>query len=119
MRAYINEVWGMLGNLFTEYKVSVIPRKKNQVADSLAITAGNFKVPIYSKKKYKIAIANRPSIIENSKYCQVFEYHLHIIFFFGVMRWVCKYIDRHRKPKYRKILGKCTISWRRCWIEKV
>ena len=68
----------MLGNLFTGYKVRLIPIKENQVVDSLSTTIGNFKVPIYSKKKYKIDIVNRPSIPDNSKYWKVFEYEPHI-----------------------------------------
>ena len=43
-------------------------RRENQVVDSLATTVGNFKVPIYSKKKYKITVVNRSSIFYNSKY---------------------------------------------------
>ena len=66
----------MLGNFFTEYKVRVIPKKENQVVDSLATTAGNFKVPIYSKKKYKIEIVNVSSIPDNSRYWKVFEDYL-------------------------------------------
>ena len=67
MRAFKNEVWDMLGNLFTKYKVRVIPIRENQVVDSLATTSRNFKVSIYSKKIYKIAVVNRPSIPNNSK----------------------------------------------------
>ena len=78
IREYINEVWDMLGNFFTKYKVRVVPIRENQVANSLATTAGNFKVPIYSKKKYKIVVVNRPSIPDNSKYWQVFEDDLQI-----------------------------------------
>ena len=55
MRAYKNEVWNMLGIFFTKYKVRVIPKRE-------------YQVPIYSKKKYKIAVVNRPSIPDNSKY---------------------------------------------------
>ena len=73
MRAYMNEVLDMLRNLFTEQKVTVIPIIQNQMTDSLATTTRNFKVPIYSNKKYKIEVVNRPSIPENSKYWKVFE----------------------------------------------
>ena len=71
----------MLGNLFTQDKIRLIPRRENQVADSLATIARNFKVPIYSKKKYKIAVVNRPSIPDNSKYWQVFEDDLQLKLF--------------------------------------
>ena len=78
MRAYRNEVWDMLGNFFTKHRVRVIPRLENQVAYSMATTARNFKVPIYSKNKYNITVVNRPSIPDNSKYWQVFEDDLQI-----------------------------------------
>ena len=78
MRAYINAVWDMLGIFFTQYKVRVVPRIENQVVDSLATTARNFKVPIYSKNKYKITVVNRTSILDNSKYWLVFEDDLQI-----------------------------------------
>ena len=51
---------------------------ENQVVDSLATTAGNFKTPIYSQKKYKIQVVNRPSIPDKSKYWQVFDDDMHI-----------------------------------------
>ena len=78
MREYRNEEWDMLGNFFTEHRIIVIPRIQNQVDDSLATTTGNFKAPIYSKKKYKIEIVNRPSIPEYSKCWKVFEDDIHI-----------------------------------------
>ena len=67
MRAYRNEFWDMFGNYFIEHKIRVVPRIKNQVVDSLVITTSNFKTPIYSQKKYKIQVVNRPSILDNSK----------------------------------------------------
>ena len=73
MRAYRNEVWNMLGNFFIKHKVMVIPKMQKQVADSLANTIGNFKVPIYSNKKYKMEIVNGPSIPGKYKYWKVFE----------------------------------------------
>ena len=71
----------MLGNFFTKHNIRVIPKIQNQVADSVATIAGNFKATIYSKKKYKIEIVNRPSIPENLKYWKVFEDDLHIKIF--------------------------------------
>ena len=68
MRAYRNEVWDMLGNFFNEHRVMLIPRIQNSIVDSLDTTAGNFKFSIYSNKKYKIEVVNRPSIPYNSKY---------------------------------------------------
>ena len=68
----------MLGNFFTEHKFKVVPKLENQVADSLATTTGNFKILIYSKKKYKITVVHRTSIHDNSKYWKLFENDLQI-----------------------------------------
>ena len=78
MREYRNEVWGMLGIFFMEHRVRVVPIRENQVVYSLDTTAGNFKIPIYSKNKYKIAVVHISSIPDNSKYWQVFEDDLQI-----------------------------------------
>ena len=51
MRAYRNEFWDMFGNYFTEHKIRLVPRIENQVVDSLATTAGNFKTAIYLSKE--------------------------------------------------------------------
>ena len=50
MSGYQNEVWEMLGNFFTEHRVEVVPILENQVANSLATTAGNFNVPYIQKR---------------------------------------------------------------------
>ena len=73
MRAYMNEVWDMFGNYFTEHSVKVIPRYGNTVAYSLEIAARKFKNPTAGKRKYKVDIVSRPSIPDNTKYWQVFE----------------------------------------------
>ena len=81
MRAYRNEVWDMLGNFFNEHRVMVILRIQKRITDALATTAGNFNIPIYSNKNYKIGFVNRPSIPENSKYQKLFEGDLQIKIF--------------------------------------
>ena len=72
MMAYINEVWDIFGNYFTEHKFKVIPRRENGVVDSLAKTTSKFKTLLYSRKKYKVEVVNRRSIPDNSKYWHVF-----------------------------------------------
>ena len=72
MMAYINEVWDIFGNYFTEHKFRVIPRRENGVVDSLAKIDSKFKTLLYSRKKYKVEVVNRPSIPDNSKYWHVF-----------------------------------------------
>ena len=78
MRAYKNEVLDMLGNFFSEHRVMVIPRIENRIVDSLATIARKFKIPIYSNKKYKTEVVNRPSIPNNSNYWKFFEDDLQI-----------------------------------------
>ena len=63
----------MLGNFFSEHKVMVIPRIHNKITNSLAYAAGDFKIHVYSNRKYEIEVVNMPSIPDNSKYWQVFE----------------------------------------------
>ena len=45
----------------------------NELADSLAIAASNFKVPLDVKTTYDVQIKHRPSIPDNIKHWQVFE----------------------------------------------
>ena len=59
MRAYINEVWDMLGNFFNEHRVMVIPRIQNKITDSLDFAAGAFKILIYPNIKYENEVVNR------------------------------------------------------------
>ena len=63
----------MFRNYFTKQKVQVIPRYDNTVVDSLETTAGKFETPTIGKRKYKVDIVNRPSILDNTRYWQVFK----------------------------------------------
>ena len=63
----------MLGNLFTEHAIQVVPRHENLVADSLAVATRKFETPVTGQREYQEEIVNRPSIPDNSKYWQVFE----------------------------------------------
>ena len=42
------------------------------MADSLDIVASNFKIPIFSNKKFEIHVKHRPSVPNNLWYWQVF-----------------------------------------------
>jgi len=64
MRAYINAVLDMIEN-FTEYNIYVIPRSQNNIVDSLAIVASNFKLPVYPSIKYDIEVRHVPIIPDN------------------------------------------------------
>ena len=85
LRAYINEVWDMFGNYFTEHKIRVISRYENMLVDSLDIVAGKYKTPTASQRKYKVDIVNRPSTLDHSKYWQAFEDYMQIKIFFRVV----------------------------------
>jgi hypothetical protein len=60
-------------NFFSEYDISFIPREENSMTDSLVVSAINFKIPIPPKLKYDVEVKYRPSILDNVKYCKVFE----------------------------------------------
>ena len=74
MRAYRIEVWDMFDNYFIEHTIRVVPRCENMIIDSLAVAAGRFKTPVAGRREKKVGIRNRPSIPDNSKNWQVFEY---------------------------------------------
>ena len=64
----MSEVWDMLGNFFNEHREIVIHIIQNKIAYCLEIVAGNFKIQVYSNRKYKIEVVNRPSIPNISNY---------------------------------------------------
>lgn len=64
MKQYSNVVLDIL-RIFPEYTLSVVPRTQNLMADSLATTASNFKIPIFSNKKFEIHVKHRPSVPNN------------------------------------------------------
>ena len=67
-----NEIWDSIANFFSEHRVMVIPKIQNKIENYLAKTIENFKICVYSNKKYKIEVVNTPSILDNSKYWKVF-----------------------------------------------
>jgi hypothetical protein len=70
---YINEVWDMIDSFSLDFNISFVPREENYVADSLAVSTSNFKVPLPPKLKYEVEIKYRPSIPDNVKHWKVFE----------------------------------------------
>jgi hypothetical protein len=58
---------------FSKYNLSVIPKGKNQITDSLATSASVFKIPMFPNRKYEIEVQHRPAMPNNIKYWQVFE----------------------------------------------
>jgi ribonuclease HI len=78
LRSYKNQVWDLIDSFFLAFNISFIPRGENTVADSLAISARNFRVPLAPKIKYDVEVRYRPSIPDNVKHWKVFEYDLEI-----------------------------------------
>ena len=70
MRQYRNVVLDIL-KMFQEGILTVVPRNQNLMADSLAKAARNFKIPIFSNKKFEIHVKHRPTIPDNLWYWQV------------------------------------------------
>jgi ribonuclease HI len=54
IRTYRNEFWDLVDNLFLAFNISFIAREENTMADSLAISASNFRVPFPPKLKYDV-----------------------------------------------------------------
>ena len=72
MRSYRNLVFDLLKS-FEGYQLTTIPRGQNVIANALAVAASLFKIPIHTNRKYKIEVKHRPAILDNIKYCQVFD----------------------------------------------
>jgi hypothetical protein len=73
LRYYINEVWDLVDSFFFAFNILFIPREENIMADSLAVSASNFRIPIPPKIKYDVEVKYKPSIPDNVKYWKVFE----------------------------------------------
>lgn len=71
MKQYRNVVLDIL-RMFPEYTLLVVPRNQNLMADSIATAAGNFKIPIFSNKKFEIHVKHQPFVADNLRYWQVF-----------------------------------------------
>jgi ribonuclease HI len=78
LRSYRNEAWDLIDSFFLAFNISFIPRGENTLADSLAISASNFRVPLPPKLRYDIEVKYRPSIPDNVKHWKVFEDDLEI-----------------------------------------
>ena len=72
MRTYRNAVLH-IPKMFLEHTLSVVPRRQNVMADSLATTTSNFKIPIFSNRNFEIHVKHRPIFLDNLQYWQVFR----------------------------------------------
>jgi hypothetical protein len=100
MRSYRNEVWDLLDSFFSAFKISFIPREENVMADSLAILASNFRVPLPPKIRYDVEVIYRPSVPNNINYWKVFEDNLEIKKFLeSIDEFSALHIDQGHGPK--------------------
>ena len=67
LRAYRNAVLDIL-RAFSEYTLTAVPRMQKIIADSLATTASNLKIPLNSSNKFEIYIKHRPVVPDNLRY---------------------------------------------------
>jgi ribonuclease HI len=84
-RSYRNEVWDLIDNSFSAFNISFISGEKNVLANSLAISASLFRIPLLPKNKYDVEIKYRPSVLNNVKHWKVFEDGLEIKNFLQVV----------------------------------
>jgi hypothetical protein len=78
LRSYINEVWDLNDNFFSAFNITFIPREENTSADSLAVSASLFRIPLPPKIHGEVETRYRPSILDNVKHWEVFEDDLEI-----------------------------------------
>jgi hypothetical protein len=78
-------VWDLVDSFFSAFNISFIPREENTMADSLAVSARNFRIPIPPKLKYYVEVKYMPSISDNVKYWEVFEDDLELKKFLDIV----------------------------------
>ena len=62
---------------FEKYELIFIPRAQNHLANELAFTASNWQIP-QTNEQSDIKVKNKPAILDNEDYWQVFEGDKHI-----------------------------------------
>jgi hypothetical protein len=73
LRSYRNAVWDLINSLFLASNISFVPREENVMADYLAVSASQFRIPLPPKIRYDVEIKYRPSVPDNIKHWKVFE----------------------------------------------
>lgn len=66
-KSYINEVWDLIENLFFEFNIQFFTKEKNNMVDSLATIANNFKPPQNPLLRYEVEVRHKPLVLENVK----------------------------------------------------
>lgn len=73
LRAYVNEVWDLVKNIFESFNIQFIPMDGNRLADPLDVATSTFKPPFNPKLRYEVEIRHRPFVPDNCKHWNVFE----------------------------------------------
>jgi len=72
LKAYRDEVW-RLKDSFDNFCISYIPKAKNQLADSLVVSARMFIPPMPPRVVYEVQMKYRPSLPDNVQHWKVFK----------------------------------------------
>ncbi len=72
LKAYKDEVW-KLKDSFNIFNISYISRMKNQLYDSLVVSASTFIPPLPPRLTYEVQVKYRRSLSDNVKYWKVYE----------------------------------------------
>ena len=76
LREYRNAALELL-KTFEKYELNFIPRAQNNLANELAFAANNFQIP-HINEQFTVKVKNRPTVLDNENYWQVFECDKHI-----------------------------------------
>ena len=112
LKAYRDEVLTVIKS-FAKFKLNYIPRARNELADSLAVSACAFIPPFPPQLNYEIKMRHRPSLPDNVKFWKVFEDDAELTRFLGVVdEFADLQIDNENendeedsKPKLRNRFG--------------
>lgn len=73
LKHYCNRVWDEIED-FDAFSIEVIPREWKSKEDSLAVSASLLiPHPEFVDDVYQVELIYRPSVLDNSEFCQVFE----------------------------------------------
>jgi hypothetical protein len=97
LRSYRNEAWDLIDNFFLPFNISFIPREESIMANSVVVSASNFRVPLPPKLKYDVEVNYKPYIPDNVKHLKVFEDDIEIIIFLNIVNeFYALHIDQYQ-----------------------
>ena len=110
LKAYRDEVW-RLKDSFDNFCISYIPRVKNQLTYSLAVSASMFIPPMPPRLVYEVQMKYRPSLPDNVQHWKVFEDDDEVNRFLQVIdEYSEMQIDQENsQPRLRNKIGKDSI----------